>query len=79
MDVFSTDIHILRFYERGSNFWCIFNVRTFSVISLHLMLRFFRDLKVMNVRLNFLCNLLSSLSKLDLESQISSVPYCLEG
>lgn len=77
--VFSTDIQILGFFECGSNFWCIFNNRTFSVINLHLVLRFFRDLKIMSVHLNFLCNLLSSISKLDLESQISSVPYCLEG
>jgi len=45
------------------------------------MFRFFRDLivKKWDVHLNFLCNLLESISKLDLETQISSVPYCLEG
>lgn len=78
---FSTDTHTLRFYECKSNFWCIFYIRTFLVISLDLMVRFFRDLKVMKwgVHLNFLYNLLRSISKLDLESQISSMPHCLEG
>lgn len=57
------------------------NTGTFSVISLYLMLRFFRDLTVKkwDVPLNFLCNLHESIAKLDLETQISSVPYHLEG
>lgn len=47
------------------------NTRTFSVISLYLMLRFLRDLivKKWDVPFNFLCNLLESMSKLDLETQ----------
>lgn len=44
--MFSTDTHILRFYEHGKRFWYSFNMRTFSVMSLYLMLRFFRDLIV---------------------------------
>lgn len=79
--MFSTGIHILRFYGRGNSFLYNFNIRTFSVVSLYLMLRFFRDLivKKWDIHLNFLCNLLESVTKLDLEMQISSVPYCLEG